>query len=225
MAVARGFGINGKSLYSNICKPCEINLNFIVDSANGNGLGIRSLKSNGYVENIFMHTSATPGTNNGHLNPNPLVGYALIQLKNNFNVYIGGFSGVIAPLTGSNLTATVNHTPHVITALGTATLAQWQAVGVPLGLVPAVGMSFIATATATIGGSATVKDVAASNIDHIEVIGNPNASINNSNIAKNGGAYLIVQFIGSGALVTPPDGQVIGMQIIMDGSSVTVDGL
>lgn len=225
MAVARGFGLNGKSLYTNICKPCEINLNFIVDSTNGNGLGIRSLKSNGYVENVFMHTSATPGSNNGHLNPNPLVGYALIQLKNNFNVYIGGFSGFVAPTTGSSLTATVNHTPHIITALGTATLAQWQAVGVPSGLVPAVGMSFIATATATIGGAATVIDVGVSNVDHLEIIGNPNVSISNSNIGSNGGAYLLVQFVGAGALVTPANGQVVGMQIIMDGSSVTVDGL
>lgn len=222
MSQPRGFGLNGKSLYSNICKPCEVNMNFIVDSTNGNGLGIRSLKSNGYVANVFMHTTA-PLAGSG--NPNPLAGYALIQLNNNFNKYIGGFSGQIAPLTGANQTSTVIGTPSVIVNLGTATAAQWLAAGVPAGVTPAIGVSFIALQSALIGGAAAVKLVGVSGVDHLEVIGDPNLSLNNSNIGTNGGAYVMVQFIGAGALVTPANGLVVGMQMIFDGSSVTVDGL
>lgn len=222
MSVVRGFGLNGKSLYSNICKPCEVNLNFIVDSSNGNGLGIRSLKSNGYVQNVFMHTSA-PLVGSG--NPNPIAGYAMLQLNNNFNKYIGGFSGFVSPVTGGSLTAVVTGHAYIIISLGTATLAQWQAVGLPLGLVPSVGMSFIANASATIGGAAAVKVPAVSSIDHVEAVGDANQSLNNSNISVNGGAILIVQFVAAGAIAAPADGSVVGMQIIMDGSSVTVDGL
>ena len=80
MSVVRGFGLNGKSIYENVAKPMVVNCNFIVDSTNGNGLGIRSLKSNGYVRNVFMHTSATPGSNDGYLNPNPASGYILVQI-------------------------------------------------------------------------------------------------------------------------------------------------
>ncbi len=200
MSVARGFGLNGKSIYSNVAKLMEINLNFIVDSTNGNGLGLRSLKSNGYVRNVFMHTTQTPGVSDGVTNPNPLAGYALIQLENNFNYYLGGFSGFVSPTVNATTSTTSGLTPgqpYIITVLGTTTLAEWQAIGLPAGLTPTVGQSFIATATGT-GGSHTGKvgTPSTSGITSVEVVGNPNASIANSNLAANGGAYLLVQFVG-----------------------------
>lgn len=232
MSVARGFGLNGKSYYKNVCKPMDVVLNFIVDSTNGNGLGIRSLKSNGYVESVFMHTSSTPGVVGGITNPNPDVGYALITFKNNFNYYLGGYSGQVAPVAGSNLTATVNHSPFVITGLGTATAAQWLAAGVPAGITPAVGVAFIAKATATIGGSATVKVPGVLLATTVSVVGNPNLSISNSNISKNAGAQILVQFskptdASTTTLVaaSPADGSTVGMTFCFDGSSVTIDGL
>ena len=232
MSQARGFGLNGKSVYKNIAKPMQIDLNFIVDSANGNGLGIRSLKSNGYVENVFMHTSATPGSNNGHTNPNPAVGYALIQMKNNFNVYLGGFSGQIAPLTSTSQTSTTIHNPYVITSLGTTTLAQWQAAGLPAGFTPAVGSAFIATATGSIGGSGTVGSPGVSTIVSVAIVGDPNQTMNNSNIAANAGATLLVQFLAptnssttTPVATAPADGSVISLQCQFDGSTVTIDGL
>jgi hypothetical protein len=232
MSVARGFGLNGKSFYTNVCKPMDVHLNFTVDSTNGNGLGIRSLKSNGYVENVFMHTSATPGSNNGHLNPNPASGLVLVQFKNNFNYYLGGFSGFISPVTGSALTSTTAHNAYVITSLGSTTLAQWQAAGVPMGLTPSVGMSFIATATGSIGGSGTVEVPGISGITSVEVVGDPNQSIANSSIAANGGAYVLLQLLGATSSSTttlvptaPANNSVIGMVFQFDGSSVTIDGL
>lgn len=232
MSVARGFGLNGKSFYTNICMPCDVNLNFIVDSTNGNGLGIRSLKSNGYVESVFMHTSATPGVVGGVTNPNPAVGYALVTFKNNFNYYIGGFSGQVTPLTSTSTTSTTAHSVYVITSLGTATSAQWQAAGLPHGLTPAVGQAFVAIATGTIGGSATVGLPGEQVAPTVSVVGDPNTTISNANIASNAGARVVLQFSGATNSSTttlipanPADGTVVGMTFKFDRSSVTIDGL
>lgn len=195
MSVARGMGQNGGRLYSNITKPVKVDLSFIVDSANANGLGVSSLKSNGYVRNVFMHTSQTAGSNDGVLNPNPAVGYALVQLKNNFNIYLGCQASIASPTTGGTSGSVTNHNAEVIATLGTTTLAQWQAAGLPAGLVPAVGQSFIAIKTGAIGGTGTVIAAGVSGISSIEVVGNPNLSLANSSIAVNGGAYLLLQFL------------------------------
>src|ERR1017187_160510 len=55
MSYARGNGQNGGHFYSNVTQPVEIECNFVVDSTNGNGLGIRSLKSNGYIQAVYMN--------------------------------------------------------------------------------------------------------------------------------------------------------------------------
>jgi hypothetical protein len=219
---------NAGHFYSNVAKPVEIDLNFVVDSTNGNGLGIRSLKSNGYVKNVFMHTTSTPAAGS----PNPAAGIAMIQLQGNFNKYLGGFSGFVSPLTGSALTSTISGDAYVIISLGTTTLAQWQAAGVTPGLTPTVGMAFIAKQTASIGGTGTVKLPGVSGITSVEVVGDTNQSIANSNSALNGGAILIVQFLSdtSSSVTTkiptaPADNSVVGMTIKLDASSVSVDGL
>lgn len=118
-------GNNGGRSYSYLNKPVLIDCNFIVDSSNGNGLGIRSLKGSG-VQNVFMHTSSSAGIgNNGILNPNPAAGYALIQLANNYNRYAGGFSGFAAPSTGGNVaingSALTAGVPYIISAVGHGT--------------------------------------------------------------------------------------------------------
>lgn len=232
MSNARGFSQNGKSYYTNVTKPIDINLNFIVDSTNGNGLGIRSLKSNGYVESVFMNTSSTPGVINGVTNPNPLAGYALVTFKNNFNYYLGGFSGEINPLAGSPLTSVTATHPYVIVSLGTTTLAQWQAVGFPLGFVPAVGSAFVATATGAIGGTGAVEVPGIPSVWKVAIIGDPNQMLNNSSIASNAGAKMLVQFTAPTNSSTttliataPASGTVIGMCFRFDGSSVTIDGI
>lgn len=232
MSVARGFGLNGKSIYTNVTKPILVFCNFIVDAANGNGLGIRSLKSNGYIESIFMHTSSTPGKVGNITNPNPAVGYAQVRFKNNFNYYLGGFSGWAAPLASTSTTSTTNHNAYAITSLGTTTLAQWQAAGLPQGLIPTVGQSFIATATGAIGGTGTVGVPGIPTTGLISIVGDPNQTLNNSNIATNAGATMILQLLAptnssTTTLVAaaPADGTVMGLEFCFDGSSVTIDGI
>lgn len=366
-------GNNGGRTYSFLNRPVLIDCNFIVDAANGNGLGIRSLKGQG-VKNVFMHTSSTAGSNRGYLNPNPLSGYALIQLDENYGRYCGGFSGFVSPLSGSNLainsTALTAHTPYVIvsvghgtagavtiapvadssgslastwfsiidsygntyivwfsvsgvgaapvgvsgilvqqsistndtaatigadlvitlenllaaqpgnisapsgvysfTAAGTTTvtvtntvntpfpggpadgliatgftfavtkdqtnLQNWQAIGLPKGVVPNVGASFIATATgySSRGGSTgQVQLATVSGISSIEVIGDPNQSVSPQPMggSPNKGAWILVQFMApTSASVTtqlptaPASGTVVGMSFYMEQGSTTIDG-
>ncbi len=197
MTVARGYGLNGKSYYTNVCKPEDTNLMFTVTPTNG--LGVTSLKSNGYVRNVFMHTSTTPTANDGYTNPNPATGYALIQFKNNFNYYLNGYAQFISPTTTSTAidnSALTAGLAYVITIVGDAPLATWQAVGLPVGVTPAVGVSFIATAVGAGSNTYTsrVQVPTTSGIYGVEVVGSP-VTMFSSNIASNGGAWLLLQFM------------------------------
>lgn len=198
MTVVRGFGLNGKSYYTNVTKPSDVNLMFTVTPTNG--LGVTSVKSNGYVRNVFMHTSTTPSSNDGYTNPNPANGFALIQFTNNFNYYLNGFAQFQSPTTGSikiDNSALTAGQAYVISTLGNATTAQWQAVGLPQGVTPAVGVSFIATSVGAGSNTLTsrVSTPTTSGILGVEVVGNPGTMVSSSSIGTNGGAWLLLQFM------------------------------
>ncbi len=225
MSYSRGYGLNGKSIYANVAKPMITYLQFTVNAADTGGLGITSLKSNGFVESVFMHTSQTPGEVNGVTNPNPPAGYALVRFKNNFNYWLAGYEVASAPTTSNSTTSTTANDVFVITSLGTTTTAQWQAVGVPQGITPAVGLAFVATATQAIGGTGTVGVPAVPATSLLAVVGNPNSSIASSNISQFAGAQLMLQFSAAGSVTAPADGSVVYMQLAYDGSTVTIDGI
>lgn len=198
MSQPRGFGINGKSYYTNVASPHDINVQFTVTPSNG--LGVTSVKSNGYVRNVFMHTSTTPTANDGYTNPNPANGFALVQFNNNFNYYLNGFAQFVSPSTGSikiDNTALTAGQAYIITTLGDASTATWQGVGLPVGITPAVGVSFIATGTGGSGNVSTsrVSTPTTSTIAAVEVVGTPNTMLSSANIASNGGAWMLVQFM------------------------------
>lgn len=203
--------------YTRHIAPVLLDCNFVVDSTNGNGLGIRSLKGPG-ISAVYMNTSSTPAAGN----PNPAAGTIVVQLDDTYFRYFGGFSGQVSPVSGTPLTATVNHQPYVIVSLGTATTAQWQAVGLPAGLTPTVGQAFVATASATIGGSAAVElgATAGSGIDHIEVLGDPNQTLNN----PGGINQIILRCFFEGAVTAPADGSVLGLSFYLSNSSVVIQG-
>jgi hypothetical protein len=195
-----------------------IGLNFIVDPANGNGLGIRSLKVTGQnpdiVKNVFMHTTATPAAGN----PNPLAGFILIQFNESYLGYGGGSFGFVSPLSGSNISISAGVTQgqaYAITSLGTTTAAQWQAIGLPLGITPAVGAAFIASVTGDGVGTGTVQVPSASGITGIEVVGDPNQTCDVA--AANAGAWLVIQCLSGSTLTAPATGTVIGLVTSMAG--------
>jgi hypothetical protein len=216
-------------LYQFEAMPVLISCNFVVDSTNGNGLGIRSLKGAG-VAAVYMNTSATPATGN----PNPAAGNIIVQLTDVYKRYLGGFSGQVSPV-GTPVTATTSGAPAVIISLGTATLAQWQAVGLPKGIVPQVGLSFVPTSSATIGGSATVAPAATngSGIDHIEVVGDANLTVSSlltlpaaqiQPIGQQSGGYLVLRTMLNNVTATPANGSAIALSMYLSNSSVTLSG-
>lgn len=211
---------NGGKLYAMETKPVIVSCNFIVDSTNGNGLGIRSLKGP-VVKSVFMHTSATPAAGN----PNPASGIIMVQLQDNYNRYLGGFSGQVSPVSGTPLTSVTANTAYVITALGPS-VAQWQALGLPVGVTPAIGAAFIATTSASIpaSGAVMVGKSGASGIDHIEVLGDPNQTAYLSNSQINGGMILILECLSAGSLTAPADGTVIGLSFYLSDSSIKIQG-
>lgn len=241
MSVARGFGLNGLKYYSNVQKPIALNLQFTVTATNG--LGVTSVKSNGYVNNVFMHTSTTPTANNGVTNPNPAVGYALIQMKQNLSgLILGVDTSIISPNSGSDVkidnSAMTANQVYVITTLGNATAAKWTAIGVPAGVTPAVGVSFVAATNGGAGNVLTsrVQVPSVSAVTSAEVVGNPNVMIN-TNIQANSGQWVMIQFLGptisTGAYIAPmiptapTAGSIIMMKLKFDqgSGSVTIDGL
>lgn len=184
-------------LYQMEAYPVLISCNFTVASTNG--LGITGLKG-GLVRNVFMHTSTTPSANNGYTNPNPENGVIAVQLQDNYSKFLSLYSAQCSYLDGSSQTSTTAGRLSVISVLGTATLAQWQAKGLPVGITPAVGVAFIATATGAIGGSAAVQRPLWSGISSIEVGANPNLTLQSSNSPVNGGSWLFFEtFATTGA--------------------------
>lgn len=199
MSQPRGFGLNGKSFYTNVSKPMDVNVQFTVTPTNG--LGVTSVKSNGYVRNVFMHTSTTPTANNGYTNPNPANGYFAVQFNNNFNYYLSNMWSVQCPGSGNDVkidnSAMTAGIVYIITTLGDATLAKWQAIGLPAGVTPAVGVSFVATAVGAGSNVLTsrVQVAASPNIYGVELVGNPGVMLSSSNIATNGGAWVYGRFV------------------------------
>ena len=78
---------------------------------------------------------------------------------------------------------------YVIVSVGTSTAANWQALGLPVGVTPAVGAVFIATSASAGTGTGVVQVMATAGagVDHIEVVGDPNQTCNPST----GNAYLV----------------------------------
>jgi hypothetical protein len=139
---------------------------------------------------------------------------------------VGVRGTVVAPATSTTTTSTTANSVFVITALGTATAAQWSAVGLPAGMTAAVGQSFVATASQSIGGSATVGVPGVSNVGAISIVGEPTVMAGNSNIAANSGAQIILLFQDfAGAAVAPTASSIVRLELVYDGSSVTIDGL
>jgi hypothetical protein len=196
----------------------QLDINFIVDSTNGNGLGIRSLK--GYAAaNVYMHTSATPAVGN----PNPAAGYILVEFNKAYAGYVSGYSGYNSPVSGTPINVTTGVTAglaYIVTSVGTTTAAGFQALGLPLGLTPTVGQAFIAPATATTTGTGQIEVPAAagSASDHIELVGDPNQT---SNPSVAGASVVLVNLAATSSSVTtfvataPANNSVIGLRFTM----------
>lgn len=214
-----------RSFYTLEEYPVLISCNFVVDSTNGNGLGLRSLKGPG-VKAAYMHTTATPAAGN----PNPASGTIVIQLQDNYNRALSGFNAIVSPVSGTPITISAGLTigvAYIIVSLGTSTTADFHAIGVPAGVTPAVGVAFIAKATGAGAGSGAVETTAAagSNVASIETVGNSNLSISPFKAAQSFGAQFILQCRDyAGAIVAPAAGSVISLSFYLSNGSNQVQG-
>lgn len=215
---------NGGKVYQMHTSPVSIDMKFTVDNTQVNG--ISNLKGP-TVANVYMNSAAaTPNT------LNPAAGSIVIQLQDGYNQVLNVETAIESPNSGSPLTSTTAHTPCVITSLGTATAAQsltdFQAVGLPRGITPAVGVAFVPTSSATIGHSATVEIAAAagSAVMSLEVLGKPSTTCNPTPSANQGfGAQIILQARDkTGAIAAPAAGSTIMVKLLLSNSSVTVQG-
>lgn len=169
-----------------------------------------------------------------------------VQLQDNYSGYYIGSYQMISPVTGSALAidsvsaALSVGQPYQITTLGDASAAQWTALGVPAGVTPAVGVSFVALVTGS-GASSTarVKLVApGSSIDKVELVADPNTSIAPM-IANSGaaGAIILIQTLQaqqSGTttqgtalqyvLADPANGCTLKLSMLLSNSSVLIGG-
>lgn len=231
--------INRGHLYAPHVMPVIADCQFTVTPTNG--LGITNLKGQA-VQNVFMHTSTTPAHgNNNVLNPNPQAGVILVQLSDNFSRLYSCTATLISPNSGTPLNVDASDAAltvgnlYVITSVGTSTAADWRALGVPAGITPAVGVSFIAKATGAGTGTGTVQAPAAagSTLNHIELVGDPTTMLAPVPVggSPNVGAWIMLRTLAATAAGTttlvntaPAAGTVIKLEMYLNQSSVTVAG-
>lgn len=205
-----------------------VDCTFVVDSTNGNGFGVRTLKNSARISSVFMKTSATPGkAANGLTNPNPANGYINVTLQDNYNTYLGGFSGSVSPVSGTPISISGGLTPgvvYVITSLGTSTQANWQVVGLPSYIQAAVGVSFVCTSATAGTGTGVVESTVYSALDHIEVIGDSNLmnSVGPNITGKGVGMTINMACYHGGALGAPANGAVIGLAFYLNNTAFGV---
>lgn len=139
--------------------------------------------------------------------PNPAAGLIFVNFQDNYNKYLVGNYQVISPMSGTDLTIN-SGTPltignaYTITSLGTSTTANWQGAGLPVGITPSVGVTFIASATSGTG-TGKVQTSTPSLVNGIEIVGFPNQTITSSAatvLGSTSGAYMVLQCITQNAV-------------------------
>jgi len=134
----------------------NLNLNFKVAASDSGGFGLTGLSASQGIAAAYMHTSASPASGS----PAPLAGYLAIKLTAAFAGFLGFKYGIQSPISGTPISITSGVTAgqlYTIQTLGTTTAANWQAIGLPTTVTPAVGVAFIASVTGNGLGTGTVE--------------------------------------------------------------------
>ncbi len=218
---------SGGKMWTMHTAPVQLDCNFVVDATAA--IGITNLKGP-TIAAVYMHsTHATPS------GPNPAAGTIVVRLQDNYNQLMGLSHAVIrSPDSGSDVkidnSAMTAGVAYTITTLGDATAAKWHAIGVPAGVEPALGVSFIAASNGGSGNVLTSKvqasAAAGAGICSIEIVGDANQSIAPDGLANQGyGAQIILQCRDyAGAIAAPADGSKLELQFLLSNSSVQVQG-
>ena len=176
---------------------------------------------------------ATPPVLPVHVSGTPGPGVIVVQLEDNYNRSISGIRAIVSPVSGIPLkidnSALTQGQAYVIVSLDQSIpSSQWQALGLPRGVAPAVGASFIASSVGAGSNSSSARVMATvtSNIASIETVGDPNLSIAPDGTKNQGfGAQFILQCRNqTGAIAAPVDGTVISLGFLLNDSGVIVQG-
>lgn len=159
-------------------------------------------------------------------NPNPAAGIIVVNLQDNYNRYLGGYSGFSGPVSGSPIliasssVMTIGEV-YVIVSLGTTTQAQWVAAGLSPNVQAAVGVSFVAAITGGGSGTGAVQTFVSAGIDHIETVGDPNLmnSIGVNVLGQGQGMQLILACYKNTVLTAPTNNTVIGLNFYLNDSA------
>lgn len=220
--------------YTGHTYPVQLDCSWTVAATNNKG--VTGLTGAG-IQNVYMHTSTTPASGN----PNPANGYAIVQFQDNFNGYYFGGAQMQSPLSGAEISISGTSVltvgaVYVITTVGTSTAANWQAVGLPAGIVPAVGVPFVASVTGLGTGTGKVKiaATAGAGISLIDVVGTPNTTLSCSTggiVGSSGGSYMILRFLAptSSSVTTmiataPADGTIVKANFLFSNSRILNGG-
>lgn len=217
---------SGGKIYSMHVSPVLLDCNFVVD--NTSTTGITSLKGPTVASVLMNSGAATPSATIA-------AGTIVVRFQDNYNRVFAGVTGqIISPASGSDVkidnSAMTAGVAYRITTLGNATAAKWHAIGVPAGITPAVGVSFVATTNGGAGNTLTSRvqtsATAGSGVASIELAGDPTNTANPDPTANQGyGAYFILQCRDyAGALVAPAAGSKISLEFYFSNSSITVQG-
>lgn len=219
--------MNKGNMYTMHAMPVLIDCNFEVQDADGDGQ--TDLKGP-LVSDVFMHVQASPSDNN----PNPAAGTIVVQLQDNFSRVFSVRASIQSPSSGSDVkidnSAMTAGVAYTITTLGNATAAKWLAIGVPAGVTPAVGVSFIAASNGGAGNTLTSRvqasAAAGSAIASVEMMPSVQADLAPNRLSQpDSGAQIILQcYDYAGAKAAPANGSRIFLEIYLSNSSITVAG-
>ena len=175
-----------------------------------------------YIQGSFQVGSAGAVSNvkgSGIKNVEHLAtGIYRVDFTDEYNRYLQGTVGLVAPLAGAIKYANtvVTGTAYVITNPGNT---NWNAIGLPAGVVAAQGMSFVATGT-TAAGTGSCYGIGTTGIFVTEMMGDPNPSIGQA-VAP----YVMFQFLNAaGSQTDPASGSTVGFDAMLRNSSVKGKG-
>lgn len=214
-------------MYTPHIMPVLLDCQFVVD--NSVAAGINTLKGPG-IKAVYMNSSTTSSAPE-----NPAAGYIMVQFQDNYNKFMGFDWAAIPPVTGSSIsisgsTVMTVGVPYRILTVGTSTTANWAAAGLPAGVTPAVGATFLAKITGGGTGTGTVKAVTIGAVQNIESVGNPNFTLAPTGNGNQGGWAMFQTLYSTNSSTTteipsaPTAGTLIYMKFYLSNSSITVQG-
>lgn len=214
--------------------PVQIDCNFTTSHSAASG--ITGLVGAG-ISAVYTSTSGS-----SPITPAMADGDFLVQFQDCYNGLYAFDYSLQSSLSGTPIVVTaagahlVAGTVYVITVLGTTTAANWVTIGVPIGITPAVGVSFVAAATGAGTGSGQVQIPAAAGtgITNIDILGNPNLTLQSSAAKIGGGgsgAYMLLRTLGPTAAgntapvaTIPNNGTKIFLKFLLSNSRITNGG-